>query len=242
MQYLGGKSRIAKPIAQIIRERSGDRSLYVEPFLGAASVASLVAPHFATAILSDASWDLILLWRAALSGWEPPAEISEERWRELRDDPNPSPERAIAGFGCSFGGKWFAGYARDPKGGRNYVHTFWNGVQKRLPGLREAYILRRDYRSSIAGDDLRNAVYYLDPPYAATTGYASTGDFDSEEFWDYADTLADRGALVFVSEYSAPSHWEAIWEATPRSTLRKISGNRRSTERLYTRQPILSSR
>lgn len=241
MQYLGGKSRIAKPISEILVAAKGERTTYVEPFLGAASVFALAAPHFEHAFGGDVVEDLALMWRAVSQGWEPPSDLTEEHYNALRNAA-PSPLRAFAGYACSFGGKWFAGYARN-RSGRNYAATAARSIEKRRAGLRGATILRADYRAfdHLIGPD---CVVYCDPPYAGTTEYGAAKGFDSEEFWAVMAEWGSRGAAVFVSEYGAPAGWNVAWEKT---ALRDLRGQRDAkrdavTERLYTPPPALAMR
>ena len=51
-----------------------------------------------------------------------------------------------------------------------------------------------DYRDVEIPDE---AVVYADPPYRGTTGY-STGEFDSDCFWDYMRKLS-RTHVVLIS-------------------------------------------
>lgn len=240
MQYLGGKSRIAKPIADIILAARGSRGLYVEPFLGAGSVALRVAPAFRQAVLTDSSPDLVKLWKAVQRGWVPPTTLSEDDYRALRHA-KPSALRGFAGFPCSFGGKWFGGYARDPKGGRNFAESASRSMVMRGETLRSALIMRADYRDVVTSVNLADAVIYADPPYADTTAYGNVEAFDSELFWQNMKRCVKGGAIVFVSEYNAPKGWHEAWSATPISTLRRgnheASGEiRRASEKLFVRR------
>lgn len=231
MQYLGGKSRIARHLAPLIVAAAEERRTYVEPFLGAGSVAALVAPHFDRAHLSDGSPDLMLLWQAMRDGWRPEGQISEERWRSLRDA-EPSAERGLAGYGCSFGGKWFGGYARDPQGGRDYTAAAVRSITKKLPAIAHATLAIQRFED-VTLDDPADSVVYLDPPYAATSGYRRTGAFDSLALWARAETWVDDGAVVLVSEYAAPAGWRRVWSGTPQSSLRRDHGDSRAAEALW---------
>ena len=226
--YLGGKARQAKHLAPFILACNPE--VYVEPFLGGASVAVQVVPYVPLAYLSDAHPDLILMWQAAASGWVPPTEVSEERWCELRASP-PSPERAHAGFGCSFGGKFFGGYARSSRG-EPYALEASRSIVRKASALRGASIERQDYRDSIrhAGP---GAVFYLDPPYAGTTGY-STVAFDHGEFWRWAQEVSDLGATVLVSEFTAPDWADVVYERWRAASVRRTAtGEKQVMERLY---------
>ena len=117
MMYLGGKSRLAKRIGAAILENTDQRGQYIEPMIGGGSVFFELAPHFQMSYGGDVQEDLILMYQALADGWVPPDTVTEEEWRELRDSP-PSAMRAFAGFGCSFGGRFFEGYARGAGGAK----------------------------------------------------------------------------------------------------------------------------
>lgn len=246
MQYLGGKSRIARAIAAEITARAPGRRIYVEPFLGAGSVALALAGRFERMIAADASLDLVLLWQAAQAGWVPPAELSEDEYAALRHA-EPSALRGFAGFPCSFGGKWFGGYARDPKGGRNFAASASRSVSARGEALRNALILHADYRDVASAIveiyDPHDVVLYADPPYAGTTAYGNVEAFDSARFWDEMRALDDVGVAVFVSEYAAPGDFRPVWTGSPMTTLRRSNTDergdaRRVGESLYMREIV----
>lgn len=231
MRYQGGKERIAKHIAEILIGAGDGRSTYIEPFLGGASVFARVAPRFERAIGADVVPDVALLWDAAARGWRPPTELSREEYATLRHA-EPSALRAFAGFGCSFGGKWFGGYAKHSPGhftvaGQSAV------VIRKAAGLAHAEIRHADYRelSDVIGPD---SVVYCDPPYADTLAYTGAGAFDSAAFWDTASAWARAGAAVFVSEYAAPAGWRAAWERTKRVSMRADNNATTAIERLFT--------
>jgi DNA adenine methylase len=179
MQYLGGKSRIAKQIAGIIQTIRQKDQLYVEPFIGSCSVFHLTDnPKEGY----DNSEDLILLWQAIQNGWIPPVNLSEEEYCNLKVS-SPLALRAFAGFGCSFGGKFFGGYARQPGTGYNFARGTHNSLIRKRKGVLSATIEHKDYRE-LHPD---NAIIYCDPPYANTTQqYGNKGGFNSEEFWQIA--------------------------------------------------------
>src|SRR5687767_5153810 len=229
VHYLGGKARVAKSIAAVVLGASEGRGTYVEPFLGGASVFALTAPHFARAVGADAMPDLIYLWQAVAAGWEPPSTVTEQEYAALRDA-TPSAIRGFVGFGCSYGGKWFGGYARNSRGD-DYAGAARRGLLRKAKAMRGARLVCGDYRD--AEFDPQDAVVYLDPPYADTTPYDGTEAFDSAALWRTAEQWANGGAVVFVSEYGAPPGWEAVWEATPQRSLALDDKTQRVTERLW---------
>lgn len=124
MLYMGGKSRIAKELAATILSVTPRRDIYIEPFLGGGNSFLQLAPHFKIRFAGDVHEDLMLLWKAVQDGWQPPNTLSETDYKALQYA-KPSALRGFAGFGCSFGGKWFGGYARSKKVKDNYYadHT-----------------------------------------------------------------------------------------------------------------------
>jgi DNA adenine methylase len=232
MQY--GKSRIAGRLAALMLCVTTERAVYVEPFVGAGSVAALMAPQFKRAVLSDAHPDLIMMWQALQQGWEPPLVVTRKEYEALRHAP-PSALRAFAGYGCSFGGKWFGGYAVHTAGHCGNASTTYAahtvvGLRGKLRGLRAAEFCCLDYRDAKVPD---GAVVYLDPPYDGTTGY-STGRFDHAAFWAWAGSLTH--ATVFVSEYTAPPGWAPLWNPKPQASVSAASNTGTAPEHLWVRR------
>lgn len=224
MRYVGGKSKIAGRIASAILQNSTSRDTYLEPFVGGGSVLAKIAPHFRRTLAGDASEDLILMWLAVREGWVPPA-VTYERYQELRYSRTPSAERGFAGFGGSFGGRWFGGFARGGYNSdgtpRNHQAESSRAVMRIADAIRDSDVQFecRDYRSWQAEPNER-FVIYCDPPYAVSLqDYYKPGAFDSVEFWDHAAQWAESGHEVFVSEYTAPEGWVSIWSARKRQSL-----------------------
>lgn len=228
MQYHGGKARLAPHVATIIRGLAPEHHTYLEPFMGGANVFAAVSRYFARSIGADAMPDVAALWAAAAAGWEPPAAVSRETYESLRHAA-PSALRGFVGFGCSFGGKFFAGYASNARGG-NFAATARRGVLRKAAAMEGAEIHRRDYATWAPTEGW---LVYCDPPYAGTTGYGWAGEFDSAAFYDTAERWAASGATVLVSEESAPAHWAVLMEREQRSTLAAGENRAARTERLY---------
>lgn len=221
MRYVGGKSKIAQHLAAEMLAASEGRVVYWEPFVGGGSMLPHMAPFFRQTVASDISDDLILMWQALQRGWMPPEVVTVEEYNELRTAP-PSALRGLVGFGGSFGGKWFGGYARggfDSKGNpRNHQWESARAAMRIRDAIASSPVTfeRRHYQTIQPqwGD-----VVYCDPPYAETQGYGAAGEFDSAAFWETAERWSELGATVFVSEYSAPEGWESVWSANKRQSL-----------------------
>jgi len=228
MQYMGGKTRIAKSLARVMLDSTIARVGYVEPFVGAGSVAVEMTPHFRHVFLSDASPDLIMMWQALQNGWKPPKIVTEDMYNFYRHAPASAP-RGFIGYGCSFGGKWFGGYARDPRKPWSFAQTAINGLSEKIVVLQTAHFYELNYRDMLIPND---AVVYCDPPYRGKTKYERLANFDSDEFWQTAKEWSSY-ANVFVSEYTAPLGWVSIWNAQPKMTLRVDDNQSTATEHLW---------
>lgn len=230
MMYMGGKSRIAKEITKVMLELSDKREVYVEPFLGGGAVAEHMCPHFEHKYLSDMHEDLMLMWDAVINqDWVPPTEVSYELYQELKYSNEPSPLRGFVGYACSFGGKWFGGYARNNKE-CNYAQSGYNVVLRKAKGMSGSKCSAASY--SVLPVVPNTPLIYCDPPYADTTSY-STGSFDSAAFWAKAQEWAEKGADVFVSEYAAPEGWDAVWEKEVVGQLDNRKERTKPTEKLF---------
>lgn len=224
MQYVGGKFRQRKHFKPAILAATTERARYLEPFVGGGSMLEVMAPHFGLTRASDVNEDLVLLYQALMRGWEPPVSLSREEYVYLKTA-EPSALRAFAGFGASYGGKWFGGYTE-----REKVATSARSLAKtraRLLGLD----LRFSHRSYEWWQPQAGTVVYADPPYADVgVGFRDSKGFDHPAFWLVMDEWVGRGAHVFVSEFSAPPHWVPITTSVQRLTLSPNSGVTRREE------------
>ena len=219
MQYFGGKHRISRDLALFIQYFVTD--YYVEPFCGACHVGlKIEAPN---KIFADVNEDLILMYNSLLDGWIPPLSVSKEEYDALRKTaPGLTPLRAFAGFGCSFAGKFFGGYARCSRGD-DYAGNARNSLLRDYAGnARNSLYLCSDYRSVPYPE---GSLVYCDPPYAGTTKYYGTPPFSHDYFWQFCRELSAT-CTVLVSEYSAPDDFTCIWEKATRTEIRTGRGER----------------
>lgn len=237
MRYMGSKARVAKEIKRVILEHVPSTEVtYWEPFMGGMNSFREIAPEFSRSVASDVHEDLTMFWREfLLSGFNPPETVSEEDYQHVRNE-RPSALRGFIGFGCSFGGKWFGGYAR---GGFNsdgtprvYSAESYRAVhrtKRKLEGVDlEVLTAPYDKISPAPGD-----VVYCDPPYANTTSYDAADGFDHDKFWEWAERLSRTGVNVFVSEYTAPDGWTSVWSAPLRKSVSQAKSRELATERLF---------
>ncbi|UZT28733.1 DNA polymerase I [Nocardia phage NS-I] len=240
MQYMGGKSQIAKAIRAHLVSHGATK--YVEPFVGGGAVLTTVAKDFKFILAADAHADLIAMYQAIQDGsFTPPDTVTEEEYRALRES-DPSPLRTFAAFGASFGGKEWGGYARmttttrngKPRSPEDKPNQSRNSLIKSAKaGMFGDHV---EFRAVSVFDlnlpgDLEGTVIYCDPPYAGTTGYR-TGEFDATKAWDLYREWASRGAHVYVSEYAGPGDLVVVDELRPQARMKEASSNR-VTEKLF---------
>ena len=225
MQYLGGKHRIAKPLAAYLESRRGGR-IFVEPFCGGLNITAAVAGE---RIACDASPYLFSLYKSLREGWQPPEEVTEEDYARANAARDPAdPLTAFVGYGCSFGGKFFGGFARGAKG-RNYAANAAGSLRRKFGRCSEVLFACCGYERLTID---RRCFVYCDPPYAGTTGYGAVGTFDSGAFWSRARTWASTGATVLVSEYTAPAGVDCVWEVETKTDMQG-SGKAGRIERVF---------
>lgn len=222
MQYVGGKFRIRKELAAFLESQRRGR-IFIEPFCGGANITAEISEQ---RIAFDLCPDVVFLWSEAAKGWRPPTQISEEEYEQAKTAPS-SALRGFIGFGCSFGGKFFGGYARS--GERNYALNAHNSVIKKAKSLQGVRFGCGDYRSLEPND----ALVYCDPPYKDTTqGYVSSS-FDSDAFWCTMQKWAMFNT-VLVSEYTAPLECtKVVWSVHTKTDMHTKTGKAPREEKVF---------
>ena len=227
IQYFGGKSRTYKQISNYITNNTNiNNKIILSPFVGGGWVESLLPTK--NMICCDKHPYLIKMYKALKNGWVPPTELSKEEYDYIKNNQDENPAlTGFVGFGCSFSGKWFGGYAKN-KTDRNYCLNAHNSIIKKMKTLQHAKFYCKDYREI----NPKNAIVYCDPPYRGTTQY-SMGEFDSQEFWDVMRIWSMHNE-VFVSEYNAPDDFEIIWQQEVKLDIRdKNNEKQRRIEKLF---------
>lgn len=230
---MGSKNRYAKYLLPIIlKDRTPDQ-WYVEPFVGGCNMIDKVDGK---RIGNDNNRALINMWKATQNGWLPPENMTESRYKEFKEHQEwQTPEQAFVGIGCSYGGKWFGGFARgnDNNGKpRNYAKESAENLKKQISKLSDVDFYSGDYKHF---DIPHNSIVYCDPPYFGTTSYREK--IKTLEFWEWCDKLVAGSCKVFVSEYQAPEDWKCVWQKEVNSSLTKETGSKKAIERLFTKFP-----
>jgi DNA adenine methylase len=237
MKYLDGKFHSRKQIGAYLNSQKFN-GVYFEPFCGGLWITEQVKAD--VKIISDANKPLIIMYEAIQSGWEPPDIVTEEEYqiisegRDLIDDPI----IAFIGIACSFGGKWFGGYARGnlASGKRhNYAKESKTSLLKQFQSLKDVSFLFGDYMAVYENirDTLEpGCLIYCDPPYVNTTQYGAIPRLDPHIFWN---TMREWSIdhKVFISEYIAPPDFECVLEFPVRLSVRSKEGCAVRTEKLF---------
>jgi DNA adenine methylase len=229
IRYFGGKTRTYKQIANILNTYRKENQIFLSPFVGGAWVEQLLNyPK----ICCDKHPYLIAMYKALQEGWIPPKELSKEEYEYIKNNKDEKPYlTGFVGFGCSFAGQWFGGYAKDNTG-RNYCLNAHNSILKKMELLKDTKFECKDYRELTP----ENCLIYCDPPYEGTTQYDNNlvGEFDSNEFWDIMRRWS-KNNTVFISEYNAPDDFKCIWSQEVKLDIRdKDNKKKERVEKLYT--------
>lgn len=231
MNYLGGKTRIAKEILPIILADRKEGQYFVEPFCGGCNVTDKVLGN---RIANDCNEYLIAMFEGLVSGEKYPEQISRELYNDVKSCFRAGSDKydlgfmGWVGFVASYMGKFFGGYSGTTmsKGKPcDYVAKYIRGVMRQIPNLQGVEFRSGDYKNlQIPGE----SIIYCDPPYMGTTGYAD--GLNHDEFWQWCRERVYDGHKVYISEYQAPDDFIQIWEKPIQNCL---SLNKKATERLF---------
>lgn len=224
MQYLGGKSKTRKQISAFLESVRKPGQTYFEPFVGGAWVLQEMSGK---RIASDGCYPLIAMYMDLQNGWIPPEVLSEEEYHTLKKDTDPyNGMRAFAGFGCSYSGMWFEGFARS--GSRNYCGNARNSLLKQLPKIKDV-----QFRYGVCTDfSPIESLVYCDPPYYGTKQYGAVSRFDHALFWQTMREWSKNNTVV-ISEYKAPEDFKCVLEIPTKTDLRVAGKKENRIERLF---------
>ncbi|WP_299831723.1 DNA adenine methylase [uncultured Metabacillus sp.] len=225
IRYFGGKARIAKPIVEYLKSIREEGQPYIEPFVGGGWVMSLMDGE---RIACDKHTYLIEMYKAMQNGWIPPTNLTKEEYEYIKNNRDEKPYlTGFVGFGCSFAGKWFGGFASSKD--RNYCLNAHNSIMKKMETMKDVKFYDCDYKEI----NPKGLLVYCDPPYQGTTQYGLVGNFDSNEFWDVVREWSKEN-MVVVSEYNAPEDFVEVWSKDVKTDIRnKDNKKEQRIEKLF---------
>lgn len=230
---MGGKARLAGKFAPILQESIDQTDGFLEPFVGGFNVAPKL--RLKRAVFRDLHSGLIEMYRALQDGWKPPDSVSAETYYEMKRQGRTDPISTFVSFACSYGGKEWDGYARDANG-TNYAAQGSRSLLASFPISYNAEFQYGSYQEATPPNGSQWTIY-ADPPYLGKKQYRGRmRNFDSPAFFTWCESMASAGHHhVFVSEFSAPEHWDVVWE---KERVENLSGrSQKRVERLY-RVPV----
>lgn len=229
MQYLGSKNKLSKHILPIILhywDNEGGQSYY-EPFVGGANIIDKLPPG--EKIGGDNNNYIISMFIVLQKGWQPPDTLTQEEYKKIKSNPENFDTALVcfAGYLCSFGGKWFGGYAKNNKND-NYCARDKRVLLKQILNLRDVKFICCDYKNLWLKP---KSFIYCDPPYQNTTSYNC--NFNHKKFWEWCREKSKEGHTVIISEYNAPEDFVCIFEKKVKTVLNLNSQKDFRTEKLF---------
>lgn len=224
MRYMGSKSRIAKHIVPLMEAQRGERP-WIEPFVGGGNIIERVKGERIGYDLNHNAIEALKVIR------DRPYDLPIDSWCFTESDYNNRAKefpwlRGFAAFAYSFGSKEWGGWARDRKGGRDFVAEGRATAIKQSPKIQGVQFICSNY-TNIRLE--KPSLIYCDPPYALTTSYKNSKGFSHTQFWQWCYSMVDEGHLVFVSEYTAPEGMgvKSIWQKEIYSNLNVTNQNKK---------------
>lgn len=228
MRYFGGKVRIAKDLSKFINENylKENNKTFVDLFCGSCNILVGI-DNKRVVIGNDKHKYLISMWKELQNGWIPPKEITPKQYKEIKL--NLDKEKHLSGFvgfGCSFAGKWWGGFAKDSTN-KNYCKTAHNSTMKKVEKLKGVSFYNFDYKELNIKYD---SIVYCDIPYKSTTAYCKkeVGEFNHNEFYDWCFENKNKFTIL-ISEYehNLPEGFKIVWKKESKQSIRNKETNKK---------------
>ena len=220
MIYMGSKGRLAKELAPIIQSYITPYTKgYIEPFVGGGNMIDKIQCD--NKIGYDIEKYVIACLDALSKGWEPPKEVTEREYKEIKANISKYPDYLVGyiGYQLSFGANFFSGYVkRCDKKHHGDIYSYAS-CMKQAPNLSGVQFINSSYKT--IDTNLEGYVIYCDPPYRNTSGYRC-GGFDYNYFYNWCMKMAKKNT-VLISEYFMPKEFELLWEKGVKVTLNNTS-------------------
>lgn len=209
--WIGGKRRLAPQILPLLPAHT----CYVEPMCGAAAIFFLKHPA-KVEVLNDANGDLVSLYRVVRFHLD--EFIKQFRWaltsREMYEWLKSTPPETLTdvqraarffylqklGFGGKVEGQTF-GTATTSKGRLNLLRLEEDLSAAHLR-LHQVTIEHMDWAACVKRYDRPHTVFYMDPPYWGTEGYARP--FGLDQYGLMAEALGTMKGKALVSVNDIP--------------------------------------
>ena len=229
MRYFGGKQRVAKSLCKFLNSQLKEGQVFIDLFCGSCNVISGIRQDVIR-YANDKHPYIATMFSELQNGLLLPNEVTEEQYKYYKAlNPITREQEALkcfVGFGLSFAGKWYKGYARGGDG-RNYCANAKESTMRKLEKMMDVKFSCYDYKSH---SEINDSVVYCDIPYKNATQYNAVKGFDHEEF--YAWAKGQKKSRVLVSEYkhNVPEGAKVLWEMGSTKDIRDGANNRQPTK------------
>lgn len=238
MRYLGNKDHLAKKLLPYILENRKSNQLYWEPFVGSCGMLQHVDGR---RLGSDTNQYIIALnnklanSEKSLDYWLPDS-INKEEYNFAKEHQEQLAPWYIGfvGFGCSYGGKFFGGYAQGGENASGVKRNYAAEAKRSL--IKTARFIRHVKFQCCSYDEMKLSeptIIYCDPPYRDTTKYSQTDKFDYDKFYGWCRKMKHQGHKVYISEYWMPEDFQLILEIETKTSVCLDNRNKQRIERLY---------
>lgn len=224
-RYHGGKWKLADWIISNFPEHR----IYVEPFGGAASVL-LKKPRSYAEVYNDLAGEMVNLFKVARDSGEqlarlveltPFARVEFVGSYEPTEDPLEQARRTLVrsymGFGSAAASKKATGFrANSNRSGTTPAHDWANypdALRLVIDRLRGIVIENKDAQSVMAQHDSQETLFYVDPPYVASSRDAGSDylhEMDDEQHKALAVFMRGLRGMVIVSGYESDLYNQAF--------------------------------
>lgn len=230
MRYFGGKARVATPLSQFLNSQLKEGQPFVDLFCGSCNVITKI-DNDRVRIANDKHKYLIAMWKELQSGWIPPTNLTQEEYQYIKENKEDKPYlTGFVGFGCSFAGKWFGGYARTSVDrNENFCLSSHRSCLSKIGKMLNVSFNNGDYLSV---DIPIGSLVYCDIPYKNATPYCKNevGIFNHDEFYQWVRDNSDKYD-IYISEYlkNVPDDFEIVWTYRSNKEIRDKDGIRQPT-------------
>ena len=219
MKYLGGKQRLGKHIAIVLKdlwEQTNGLTHYIEPFCGSLGVLKNMTDLSVPVVANDYHQDLIQMWcEVRDKTLVYPDHVSEEEYNKAKQIPSPSALKSFIGFGLSFGGRYFGAFAPKYVNGKkeDFCKEMKTSLTRISPQIQKVTFTNQMYQDM----NPVHSFIYCDPPYRQVKfpiryrrEVKHYDKFDSDLFWETMRKWSEHNFVV-ISELSAPDDFIEIW-------------------------------
>jgi site-specific DNA-adenine methylase len=230
MRYYGGKGKCGKEISEILKHIMKKYNIhnYAEPFCGALGVAKHMNISKGNVdevnipgikcYCNDLDTSLILLWKAVQKKEFKNPHMTKRKWLSLKNSNEISPEKAFAGYGCSYSGIYFSSY---------FIHNYSSpsNIYENLYkyDLSNIKFSNMDYKKMTKLFEKGGFLIYCDPPYKNTDclpySRSKEANFNHNEFLNLIKQWKKMGNIIIISEFSNIPGARCIWKKERKNTI-----------------------